>query len=109
MSKYYHIKQMVQTMPLPKLPYSVRYEAVNSWSLNHNVVDKWFDKYYILHWDGTWLAEQVSQGVILHDGCRFRVNWITVPTVCYRSATVQLSFRRIYGQEEGYVLIKVGA
>lgn len=92
---------------LHRIPMSVRHEAVNSWSLNFNTTQKWFDRYYLLQWDGTWLAEQVSNGVILHDGVRYRINWITVPTHCFRSKEVQLSFRRLYGKEEGYVLIKV--
>lgn len=88
-------------------PYHVKHELINTWNVTPSFIDKWFDKYYILHWQGVYLAERVENGVILHDGVRYRINWITVPTLCYKSDQVQLSFRRIFGQAEGYVLIKV--
>lgn len=88
-------------------PYTIRFDAINSWTIHKLVKDKWFDKYYILSWQGTWLADQVNNGIVLHDGVRYKINWITVPSICYKSDEVLLSFRRIWGQDEGYVLIKV--
>lgn len=90
-----------------KIPYNVRYAAVNEWSIDLSITNYWFDKYYLLHWQGTWLADQVSNGTLYHDGVRYRINWITVPSLCYKADDVMLSYRRIEGQDEGYVLIKV--
>lgn len=90
-----------------KPPYHVRHDAINLWHINQQTQIQWFDKYYILHWQGVYLAEKVENGVLMHDGVRYRINWITVPTVCYKADDVMLSFRRIVGQAEGYVLIKV--
>lgn len=89
------------------IPFNVRFAAVNEWHIPQLITDKWFDKYYILSWQGTWLADQVNNGTVMHDGVRFKINWITVPSLCYKASEVLLSYRRIWGQDEGYVLIKV--
>ena len=100
-------KELFQHSMPHSTPYEVRYAAVNSWEIPQSIVDYWFDKYYLLHWQGVWLADQVNNGIILHDGVRYRVNWRTVPTICYKSDNVMISFRRIYGKDEGYALITV--
>lgn len=91
----------------PRIPYNIRHSAVNEWSVNHNLAAVWFDRYYLLHWQGVHLAEQVNNGTLKHDGVQYKINWITVPTICYQAEQVQVSFRRILGQAEGYALIKV--
>lgn len=91
----------------PRVPHSIRHAAINDWQMPFSLTDYWFDKYYILHWQGTYLFDKVSNGTIEHDKVLYRINWVTVPTLCYRADDVMLSFRRIFGQAEGYVLIKV--
>lgn len=91
----------------PRVPHDIKHTAINTWAISFSIHDYWFDRYYILHWQGTYLFDQVNQGTIKHDGIQYRINWITVPTLCYKADQVMLSFRRIFGQAEGYVLIKV--
>jgi len=90
-----------------KPPYYVKHDAVNTWNVTPSLVDLWFERYYILYWQGTYLFDKVENGRVTHDKLSYRINWITVPTLCYASDQVQLSFRKIFGQPEGYVLIKV--
>jgi hypothetical protein len=86
---------------------AIRTIAVHDWEIQPAIKERCFANYYILQWDGAWLEKHVSNGTIMHDQIRYRVCWITSPQICYGHPEVSLSFRRIYGQEEGYVLIKI--
>lgn len=96
-----------ETVQVSRIPYNVRWSMINNWTVPMPIKDKWFDKYYILNWQGTYLAEKVNNGTLTHDKVQYKINWITVPTLCYKSDEVLISFRRIWGQAEGYALIKV--
>jgi len=89
------------------IPYHIRHSAVNDWNLPYITYHQWFDRYYLLHWEGIYLIDRVKEGTIEHDSILYRINWIDVPSVCYKAKEVALSFRRIEGKQEGYVLIKV--
>jgi hypothetical protein len=89
------------------IPYHVRWTAINSWEIEPAVKDQWFNKYYLMQWDGTWLKQKNSNGTITHDGVCYFIEFVTVPELCYQSKEVSLSFRRIFGQEKGYVLVKI--
>lgn len=105
--EYDAILRAEEQVAYPRVPHDIKHAAINTWQMPFSLTDYWFDRYYILHWQGSYLIDQVNQGVIKHDGVSYRINWITVPTLCYKSDQVMLSFRRIFGQAEGYVLIKV--
>ena len=97
---------LVTDAAYPRLPYHIKHSAINDWQIDKNVQHIWFDRYYLLHWQGIYLFEQVNNGTLRHDGTLFKLNWITVPSLCYNADQVALSFRRIFGQDEGYVLVK---
>jgi len=88
------------------IPYHVRHAVVNDWTVHFTIQLHWLDRYYLLHWEGVYLIDKVKEGTIEHDSVLYRINWIDVPSVCYKAKEVALSFRRIQGKQEGYVLIK---
>lgn len=95
------------TLKQPRIPLDIKHAAINTWSMPFSITDYWFDKYYILHWHGTHVFSMNSSGTITHDKVLYKINFITVPTLCYQADDVMLSFRRLFGQAEGYVLIKI--
>ena len=91
-------------------PYHVKHAALTQWDLPFSLVDYWFDKYYILVWDGQWLEQVVKDSedeCIIHDGVEYKRQWLSTPHHCFYSPKVSVSLRRIYGESTGYALLKV--
>ena len=95
------------------VPYHVKHAALTQWDLPFSLVDYWFDKYYILVWDGKYLQQKILSESSLytheikHDKIFYTCNWISPPAECFKSPKVSVSLRRIYGESTGYALIKV--
>ena len=89
------------------IPYNIRHAALNSWDIPLSLTDKWFDNYYLLHWEGIWLADSIKNGVLTHDNIDYCLNWIDLPATCFSAKQNAVSFRRLKGKETGYALVKV--
>ena len=96
-----------------QIPYHVKHAAMNQWDLPFSLVDYWFDKYYILVWEGKWLKEKVKRvstitcPFIEHDNVNYFCSFINSSEQCFDSPKVSVSLRRLYGESTGYALLKV--
>ena len=93
------------------VPHHIKHAALTQWDLPFSIVDYWFDKYYILVWNGKYVEQKTDtpsgRGYIIHDGVTYLCRWISVPSYCFSAPKVSVSLRRIYGESTGYALIKV--
>jgi len=77
------------------------------------------EKYYILHWQGSYLLSQVNsssqyasypEDILIHQETRYRVKFINGPTAWYivnnPESQYKLSFRKLPKKATGFVLIK---
>lgn len=72
------------------------------------------EKYYILHWQGKHLLEQVNQfgadDIITHQDTRYRVKFVSPLTAWYivnnPESQYKLSFRKLPKKATGFVLVK---
>ena len=72
------------------------------------------DKYYILHWQGSYILSQSNQfgpdDIIIHQDTRYRVKFVSPLTawelVNKPDAQYKLSFRKLPKKATGFVLIK---
>lgn len=95
---------MYSTPGVTPLNLQIRHHLINSFSLT----DKWIsfcENYFLLSKHGTEVADMVENGEILYNGAIYKINWLSLPSACYRSQHVLLSFRRGIGMRYGYVLI----
>ena len=87
------------------------YQAINRFHLPTEV-KYYFDYYNILHWMGSWTAEEIIDGAIQNNfSGKENIKFIVVYDKCSmlsiaNSKQVKLSFRRIRGQNYGYVIIR---
>jgi hypothetical protein len=97
------------SLPEVKIPLDIRTAALMTWEIPWSIKDYWFDRYYLLHWQGEYLKTALLTGTesLTHDGIKYLPVWIDYLHNCFRAPEVMLSFRRIAGQTKGFVLIKV--
>ena len=95
------------------IPYHIKHAARDQWDLPFSLVDYWFDKYYILVWDGKYLEQKIENDnkaikcFIKHDNIVYYCIFISPIFGLKPAKKVSVSLRRIYGESTGYALIKI--